>query len=214
VGAVFAEISMSVDGFVAGPNPSLEDPLGEGGEQLHEWAVELETFQERHGREGGVRNQDSDLLKEAFDRTGATVMGRKMFSGGTGPWESDRRADGWWGDNPPFRVPVFVLTHHPRETLEMEGGTSFIFVTDGLGAALARAREAAGDMDVAIGGGASAIQQALAAGFLDEIQVHVAPVLLGGGTRLFGDGEPARLEQTRVIQSPAVTHVKYRVLRG
>jgi dihydrofolate reductase len=212
VGIVFADITMSVDGFVAGPNPSLEDPLGEGGEQLHGWAYDLESFKELHGEAGGVRNQDSDVVRETFERTGATVMGRKMFSGGTGPWESDPNADGWWGDDPPFRVPVFVLTHHPRETVEKEGGTSFHFVTGGPEAALAQAREAAGDKDVSIVGGASAIQQLLAAGLLDEIQVHIAPLLLGAGTRLFGEGEPARLEQTRVIESPAVTHVKYRVL--
>jgi dihydrofolate reductase len=213
VGKVFADITMSVDGFVAGPNPSLEHPLGEGGEQLHEWAYELASFKEIHGREGGEQNQDSDVLREVFERTGATVMGRKMFSGGSGPWESDPRADGWWGDDPPFRVPVFILTHHPRETVEKGGGTSFIFFTDGPEAALSQAREEAGDKDVNVAGGASAIQQFLAAGLLDEIQVHVAPLLLGSGTRLFGDGEPARLEQTRVIESPAVTHIAFRVLR-
>ncbi len=204
---------MSVDGFVAGPNPSLEDPLGEGGEQLHEWAYDLASFKELHGEEGGVRNQDSDVLRETFERMGATVMGRKMFSGGTGPWESDPNAAAWWGDDPPFRVPVFVLTHHPRETVEKEGGTSFHFFTEGPEAALAQASEAAGDKDVNVGGGASAIQQFLAAGVLDEIQIHFAPLLLGGGTPLFGDGETARLEPLRVIESPAVTHVKYRVLK-
>jgi dihydrofolate reductase len=209
---VFADITMTLDGFVAGPNPSLEDPLGEGGERIHEWLYDLAAFKELHGEEGGVRNQDSDVLREAFERTGATVMGRKMFSGGTGPWESDPNAEAWWGDNPPFRVPVFVLTHHPRETVEKEGGTSFHFVTEGPEAALAQANEAAGDKDVSVAGGASAIQQFLAAGLLDEIQIHFAPLLFGSGTPLFGEGEPARLEPLRVIGSPAVTHVKYRVL--
>jgi dihydrofolate reductase len=214
MGKVFADISMSLDGFLAGPDPSIEDPLGRGGELLHEWAFDLESFRRRHGQEGGERGTDSDVLAEAFEHIGATIMGRKMFSGGfgPGPWENDPNPNGWWGDEPPFRVPVFVLTHHPRSTVEMRGGTSFIFVTDGFESALEEARAAAEGRDINIAGGAEAIQEALAAGCLDEIQVHVAPFLLGGGTPLFGDGELRQLETIRVIDSPAVTHVKYRVL--
>ena len=204
---------MSLDGYVAGPDPTLEDPLGKGGERLHEWAIGLESFKRIHGHEGGETGVDSDVLNEAFEHTGATIMGRKMFSGGfgPGPWEDDPNADGWWGDEPPFRVKVFVLTHHPRQQVEMRGGTSFIFVTDGFDSALEQARAAAEDQDVSVAGGAEVIQEALALGCLDEILVHVVPLLLGDGTRLFGVGQLKRLDQARVIDSPAVTHIRYRV---
>jgi dihydrofolate reductase len=205
-----AEISMSLDGFVAGPNQTLEQPLGEGGEKLHEWAFGLATFRERHGLEGGEDNADSALVQESLDATGAVVMGRRMFSGGAGPWEDDPNADGWWGDDPPFRVPVFVLTHHPRDTEVKQGGTSFTFVTGGIESALDQARAAAGEQDVALAGGASAVQQYLKAGLLDELQIHLAPVLLGEGVRLFDRLAPAELEATRVIASPAVTHLTFR----
>jgi dihydrofolate reductase len=215
VGKVFTDISISLDGFVAGPNPTLEEPLGEGGERLHDWVVKLETWKRRHGREGGETNPDSDVVEEAVAATGATVMGRNMFSGGfgTGPWEEDPNPDGWWGDDPPFKGPVFVITHHPRETLEKQGGTSFTFVTDGIESAVEQAKAAAGDKGVNVAGGAGVIQEALAAGLLDEMQIHFAPLLLGGGTPLFTDGEPSRLEPVRVLASPAVTHMKYRVLK-
>jgi dihydrofolate reductase len=213
MGRVFADISMSLDGFVAGPEPSMEDPLGKGGERLHEWVLGLESFRRRHGQEGGERSPDSDLLDEAFASVGATIMGRKMFSGGfgPGPWEDDPNPKGWWGEEPPFRVPVFVLTHHPRETLVMKGGTSFTFITDGFENALEEARAAAEGQDINVAGGAKAIQEALAAGCLDELQVHLLPLLLGGGTTLFGDGRLKRLELTRVIDSPAVSHMRYRI---
>jgi dihydrofolate reductase len=212
VGKVVVDISMSLDGFVAGPNPTLEEPLGEKGEELHEWVVRTNYWRERHGLEGGEEDEDSEVIREASSSVGASVMGRKMFSGGSGPWESDPRSMGWWGDEPPFHTPVFVLTHHAREPEEMEGGTTFFFVTDGIEAAIEQARAAAGEGNVAIGGGANAIQQALAAGLVDELQVHVAPVLLGGGTRLFGEGaDPIRLEATRVLASPRATHVKFNV---
>ena len=212
MGKVVVDISMSLDGFVAGPNPTLEDPLGEKGEELHEWVVRTNYWRERHGLEGGEEDEDSEVIREAFSSVGASVMGRKMFSGGSGPWESDPRSMGWWGDEPPFHTPVFVLTHHAREPEEMEGGTTFFFVTDGIEAAIQQARAAAGERNVAIGGGANAIQQALAAGLVDELQVHVAPILLGGGTRLFGEGaDPIRLEATRVLASPRATHVKFDV---
>ena len=212
MGKVVVDISMSLDGFVAGPNPTLEEPLGEKGEELHEWVVRTNYWRERHGLEGGEEDEDSEVIREAFSSVGASVMGRRMFSGGSGPWESDPRSMGWWGDEPPFHTPVFVLTHHAREPEEMEGGTTFFFVTDGIEAAIQQARAAAGEGNVAIGGGASAIQQALAAGLVDELQVHVAPILLGGGTRLFGEGaDPIRLEATRVLASPRATHVKFDV---
>src|SRR5437867_483931 len=149
------DISVSLDGFVAGPNQTLEQPLGEGGEKLHEWAFGLASFRERHGLEGGETDPDDEVVAESLRSTGAVVMGRRMFSGGAGPWEDDPNADGWWGDEPPFRVPVFVLTHHPRETVVKQGGTSFTFVTDGIESALDQARAAAGDRDVAVAGGAS-----------------------------------------------------------
>ena len=212
MGKVVVDISMSLDGFVAGPNPTLEEPLGEKGEELHEWVVRTNYWRERHGLEGGEEDEDSEVIREASSSVGASVMGRKMFSGGSGPWESDPRSMGWWGDEPPFHTPVFVLTHHAREPEEMEGGTTFFFVTDGIEAAVEQARAAAGEGNVAIGGGANAIQQALAAGLVDELQVHVAPILLGGGTRLFGEGaDPIRLEATRVLASPRATHVKFDV---
>ena len=210
---VRCDISMSLDGFVAGPNPSLEEPLGAGGDLLHEWAFAAASWRESHGLSGGETNADSEVLQESIDSTGAVVMGRRMFSGGEGAWEPDPRAGGWWGDDPPFHVPVFVLTHHARETLVMEGGTSFNFVTDGIEAALEQARAAAGDKDVLLAGGASIVQQYLKAGLLDELQIHIAPVLLGDGTSLFDrlGIEPLGLEATRVIASPSVTHLRFRV---
>jgi dihydrofolate reductase len=210
---VRCDISMSLDGFVAGPNASLEEPLGAGGELLHEWAFAATSWRESHGLSGGESNADSDVIEESITSTGAVVMGRRMFSGGQGPWEPDPRANGWWGDEPPFHVPVFVLTHHARETLVMEGGTSFAFVTDGIEAALEQARAAAGDKDVLLAGGASIVQQYLKAGLTDELQIHVAPVLLGDGVSLFdrlGIGALA-LETTRVIASPSVTHLRFGV---
>ena len=213
MGRVVLDISTSLDGFIAGPNPTLEEPLGQGGERLHEWVIALASWRRSHGLEGGEEDADSERLAEEIESTGAVVMGRRMFSGGAGPWEDDPKARGWWGDDPPFRKPVFVVTHHEREPLEL-GETTFTFVTDGVGAAVEQARAAAGDKDVLVAGGASVAQQILNAGLLDEIQLHVAPTLLGGGTRLF-DGSPpdVRLERTLVLDSPAVTHLRYRVLR-
>ncbi len=208
------DISMSLDGFVAGPDPTLEEPLGVGGERLHEWVFGLKTFRENHGMTGGETNRDDEIVAEGLAATGAVVMGRKMFSGGTGPWEDDPRADGWWGEEPPFGVPVFVLTHHARERKAMAGGTDFVFVTDGIESALEQARAVAGDKDVLIAGGGEAAQQFLRAGLLDVVQVHVAPVFLGDGVRLF-DGIPldtVALEAERVVASPNVTHLRYRVI--
>jgi dihydrofolate reductase len=175
----------------------------------------LEPWRRSHGLEGGTTGPDADVVEESLAGVGAVIMGRRMFSGGSGPWEDDPNADGWWGDEPPFRVPVFVLTHHARETATKEGGTSFAFVTDGIEAALARARTAAGDADVSLAGGASVARQYLEAGLLDELQVHVVPLLLGGGVRLFEGlvAEGVELEQERVIASPTVIHLRYRVMR-
>jgi dihydrofolate reductase len=209
------DISTSLDGFVAGPNPTLEQPLGDGGERLHDWVVRLSSWRERHGLSGGERNADAEVVDESLAATGAVVMGRRMFSGGAGPWEDDPRADGWWGEEPPFRVPVFVLTHHGRERLVKQGGTTFTFVTEGIETALEQARAAAGEKDVALAGGASVAQQYLNAGLLDEVQVHLVPVVLGAGVRLFDGLDPkaVELQPARVIESPAVTHLRYRVER-
>jgi dihydrofolate reductase len=214
---VILDISMSVDGYIAGPNRTLEDPLGQNGNRLHEWVFGLKSWREPHGLEGGETNVDSDVLEEALSGVGASVMGRRMFSGGEGPWEDDPNAAAWWGDDPPFHHPVFVLTHHPRAAEVKQGGTTYTFVTDGIESALEQARTAAGDRNVAVAGGADVVQQYLRAGLLDELQLHVVPVLLGGGVRLF-DGHvaapPAELERTRVVESPTgVTHLRYRVLR-
>jgi dihydrofolate reductase len=211
---VTAEISMSLDGFVAGPNPSLEDPLGIGGEQLHEWAVRTKTFRDFHGQEGGGDvDSDDELLAESVGSIGAIVMGRRMFSGGAGPWEDDPNASGWWGDDPPFHKPVFVVTHHEREPLVL-ADTTFTFVTDGVESAVEQARSAAGEKKAGIAGGGAVIQQALDAGLLDELQLHVAPLLLGDGVRLFdaNDGRTRRLEQTSLRESPTgVVHMTFRV---
>ena len=215
MGKLAVDISMSLDGFVAGPDPTLERPLGDGGDRLHEWAFALESWRKPHGLPGGEINASTKVVEETLEATGAVVMGRRMFSGGEGPWEDDPNALGWWGDEPPFHVPVFVLTSHAREAVAMEGGTTFTFVTDGIEAALEEARAAAEDKDVFVGGGASVVQQYLQAGLLDELQINIAPVLLGAGTRLFEGPSAAQavLEIIRVVESPAVTHLKYRVVK-
>jgi dihydrofolate reductase len=207
---VRAHTSVSLDGYVAGPNQSLESPLGEGGEALHHWAFALRAFRERHGMEGGEVNASTPVL-ESLANVGAEIMGRGKFGGGPGPWPEADPWTGWWGDDPPFHMPVFVLTHHTRAPLTL-GNTTFTFVTDGIEAALAQAREAAAGRDVLIGGGADAINQYLAAGLVDALELDVAPVLLGGGARLFeGVGTRRRLEQVRAVEAPGVTHLEYRV---
>ena len=212
MGKVVLDISTSLDGYVAGPNPTLEQPLGEGGERLHEWIIRLTSWRESHGLTGGETNPDSELLAEGLASTGSVVMGRKMFSGGAGPWDDDPNAGGWWGDDPPFRKPVFVVTHHAREPLEL-GETTFTFVNDGVESAVEQARAAAGDREVLVAGGAAVAQQILSASRLDELQLHVVPILLGGGTRLFEGAPDVSLERVRVLDSPAVTHLRYRVRR-
>ena len=212
MGNVNVDISMSLDGFVAGPNQSLDAPLGEGGELLHEWILATKSWRELHGRSGGEVTPDDEITRESTEAAGATVMGRRMFSGGEGAWDDDPKALGWWGDDPPFHHPVFVLTQHAREPVTMEGGTTFTFVTDGIESAVDQAKAAAGDKDVTIAGGANTIQQCLRARLVDEVRLHLVPVLLGGGVRLFdglGNGDVA-LETIRVIESPNVTHLMLR----
>jgi dihydrofolate reductase len=208
--SVTCHISMSLDGFVAGPNQSVENPLGEGGMRLHEWVLGLDSWRAQQGLEGGERNADAEVGEEVVEGVGAYIMGRRMFGGGGGPW--DETWTGWWGEGPPYHTPVFVLTHHPRDPLPMQGGTTFVFVTDGIESALEQARGAAGDQDVAIAGGAGAVQQYLAAGLLDELYLHVVPIVLGAGERLLEDVGDPTLEPVKVVASPAVTHVKYRVV--
>jgi dihydrofolate reductase len=206
-------LSMSLDGFIAGPNPSERDPLGEGGMQLHEWAFALAAWREPHGKDGGEVNASTAVVEWTLANVGATIMGRKMFGGETGPWGDDPW-QGWWGDEPPFHTPVFVLTHHAREPLHKHGGTTFHFVTDGIESALASARDASAGGDVTLAGGASVVQQSLRAGLVDEFNVSVVPVLLGGGTALLeGLGRDVTFEQAEVVQAPGVTHLKYRALR-
>ena len=210
------EITMSLDGYIAGPNQSLEQPLGEGGEQLHEWVIRSQAWRERHGLEGGETGLDSDVMREASANIGATIMGRNMFGGGPGPWNTTAPWTGWWGDDPPFHTPVFVLTHYAREPLVMQGATTFFFVTDGIESALEQAMRAAGDKDMALGGGADVAQQYLAAGLIDEMKLHVVPMFLGGGARLFdnlGDSPP-HFEPVGAIQGQGVTHLTYRAVRG
>lgn len=205
------QITMSVDGFVAGPNQSEQNPLGEGAEKLHQWAFATRAFRQMHGMEGGETGPDDDAITEAFRNIGATIMGRNMFGPDRGRW-NDKPWRGWWGENPPYHTPVFVLTHHAREPLEMQGGTTFHFVTDGIRAALELAKRAAGGKDISLAGGAHAVQQYLEADLIDEMDLHVAPVLLGDGARLFeNSGARQRdFELVRVVCSPVVTHYKYR----
>jgi dihydrofolate reductase len=203
-------ITMSLDGYAAGPRQTRETPLGEGGESLHDWAVATRAWREGHGHDDGETGLDDEHVARWNENMGATIMGRNMFGPIRGPW-GDEEWNGWWGDEPPFHTPVFVLTHHAREPVEMQGGTTFHFVTEGIEAALERAFEAAGGRDVVIGGGAQTIQQYLHAGLVDQFEIHVAPVLLGGGERLFEnlDGGPAGFECVELVSSPAVAHYTY-----
>ena len=212
MGNVYAEISVSLDGFVAGPNISPEQPLGEGGERLHDWVTALASWKESHGKSGGGTGPDDELMKQSIARGGAVIMGKNMFGPGQGAPSDDGSWQGWWGDDPPFHQQVFVLTHQKREPLQLSD-TTFTFVNDGPESALEQARAAAGDDEVQIAGGAGAIQQYLAGGQLDELFLHVAPVLLGGGVRLFDnlEGAEPKLEPVEAIESPVVTHLRYRV---
>ena len=208
---VICRASISLDGYVAGPNQSFENPIGEGGMRLHQWQFATATWRSQQGLEGGEEGPDSELVRTVMEGVGAYIMGRKMFGGGGGEWDLSWR--GWWGDDPPYHAPVFVLTHHERDPLPMEGGTTFHFVTGGIHEALDRARDAAGAADVAIAGGASTVQQYLAAGLLDELLLHIVPVVLGAGERLLENvGDPV-MQPVEVTASPAVTHVRYAITR-
>jgi dihydrofolate reductase len=210
---VRAHISTSLDGYVAGPNQSHENPLGEGGDQLHDWVVALKAWRERHGMEGGEENESTAIVQEEKDNVGAEIMGRGMFGPPDGgPWGDDPWP-GWWGEDPPFPWPVFVVTHHEREPLTLSD-TTFNFVTEGIESALERAKEVADGKDVFISGGADVINQCLAAGLVDEIELHVVPLLLGAGARLFdGVGPDLKLEELRAVEAPGVAHLKYRVVK-
>ncbi|HMG96738.1 MAG TPA: dihydrofolate reductase family protein [Gemmatimonadaceae bacterium] len=204
-------ISMSFDGFVAGPSQSVDNPLGIGGERLHEWAFALEAMRAQHGMEGGEVNQSTPVFEEMFANIGATVMGRNMFGGHPGGWDANNPWNGWWGVDPPYHHPVFVLTHHAREPLPMEGGTTFNFVTDGIKSALDQAKRVAGKKDVLVAGGANVAQQYLKAGLVDEMHINLVPTLLGSGERLFdGVGDNLHgLELVRTVSAPTVTHFKF-----
>jgi dihydrofolate reductase len=205
MGKVIAYISASLDGFVAGPNAGVSNPLGDGGERLHDWVVALASWRAGHGIEGGESGPDDDVVDTWRPNVGAHVMGRGMFDEGEEPW----------GDPPPFHTPVFVVTHREHATIEKQGGTSYIFVTDGFGSAIAQARAAAGDKNVIVAGGANAVQQGLRTGLIDELQVHMVPIFLGGGVRLFeGLGPEVKLKSTEVVAaSPTVTHFRFEVAK-
>ena len=205
------KISMSLDGFVAGPNQSVENPLGIGGMRIHEWAFALEAWRAQHGLEGGEVNESAQVMKESVENLGATIMGRNMFGGHPGPWDPNKPWNGWWGEDPPYHHPVFVLTHHPRETLVLQGGNSFTFVTDGIESALEQAQRAARGKDVSLAGGAKAAQQYLKADLVDEMELSIAPTLLGSGERLFeGLGDNLHgLELVRTVAAPDVIHLKF-----
>jgi dihydrofolate reductase len=204
------KISMSLDGFVAGPSQSVDNPLGLGGMRLHEWVFPLTVWRAMHGLQGGEINESSRVVEESLANIGATVMGRNMFGGHPGPWDAQKPWNGWWGVDPPFHHPVFVLTHHAREPLELKGGTTFTFVTDGIAAALEQAWQAANGKDVSLAGGAHAAQQYLAAGLVDEMEIHLVPTLLGSGERLFdGVEDLGGLGLVRTVAVSNVTHLKF-----
>jgi dihydrofolate reductase len=204
--------TISLDGYGAGPNQSIDHPLGVGGPQLHQWALPTRTFQKTlFGKDGGTTGVDEDFAARGFDNVGAWILGRNMFGPVRGPWP-DMHWKGWWGDNPPYHVPVFVLTHHARPTFEMEGNTTFHFVTGGIHEALDQARKAAGGRDVRIGGGPQTIQQYLRAGLIDELHVAIAPVVLGGGARLF-EGVDLRASGYECVQFTPSTRAAHVVLR-
>jgi dihydrofolate reductase len=203
---------MSVDGFVAGPDQSLEEPLGVGGESFHGWLFPTRTWKQLTGEPGGHQGVDDDFMARGFAGIGATIMGRNMFGPVRGPWAPVEGEEwrGWWGPEPPYHHPVFVLTHHAHEPIEMEGGTTFFFVTDGIMSALDQARAAADDQDIRLGGGAETVRQYLRAGLVDDLHVAIAPVLLGAGERLFGDLDDLteRYEVVEMTAGEGATHVR------
>lgn len=204
MGKVFSDITLSLDGFIAGPDDGLEYPLGKGGERIHQWVYDLAAWREPQGLSGGKTNRDSEIIDESDKNTGATIVGKRMYFTVQG-----------WGDEPPFRRPVFVITHEPQEKVVKPNGTTFTFVTDGIESALKQAKAAAGDQDVAVGGGANIVQQFIKAGLLDEIQVHILHFLMGDGTRLFDHlgTQKFELESTRVVEGEGVTHLKFRIVK-
>ncbi|HWD64272.1 MAG TPA: dihydrofolate reductase family protein [Solirubrobacteraceae bacterium] len=202
-------ITMSLDGYSGGPDMSEENPMGVGAMALHNWAFPLREFQQMHGGSEGEVNASSAVVQERWENIGATIMGRRMFGPDSGPWGEDPWT-GWWGDDPPYHHPVFVLTHHPREPLVMQGGTTFHFVSQGIETALEQAREAADGRDVLLAGGASVVNQYLSAGLIDELDLSISPLILGAGTRLFEGVDRMELEQVRAVEAPGVTHIKYR----
>jgi dihydrofolate reductase len=203
-------LAISLDGFAAGPNQSEEDPLGVGGMRLHEWVFPLAVWRSAHGLDGGEVNESTPVVEEVLGNIGATIMGRNMIGGHPGPWSAAQPWNGWWGSNPPFHHPVFVLTHHPRPPLQMEGGTGFTFVTGGIHQAHELAQRAAGNRDVALAGGANVARQYLNAGLVDEMQLHLTPILLGAGERLFDGADDLRgLTLVKTVAAPNVTHLKF-----
>jgi dihydrofolate reductase len=201
---------MSLDGYTAGPEQSVENPLGIGGMRLHEWVFPLAAWRKPHGLEGGKVDESTPVVEELLANIGATIMGRNMFGGHPGPWNQKKPWNGWWGADPPFHHPVFVVTHYARPPLTLEGGTVFTFVTDGVAAAYELARRAAGGRDVALAGGANIARQYLQAGLIDEMQLHLVPTILGAGERLFeGVKDLSGLELVRTVAAPNVTHLKF-----
>ena len=203
-----AAFSVSIDGFGAGPRQDLNNPLGVRGMELHRWFMGTEAFNQMHGHAGGTLNVDNEFATKSFENIGAWILGRNMFGPVRGPWEGESWK-GWWGDNPPYHTPVFVLTHHARPPLTMEGGTTFHFITDGLETALARAKEAANGKDVRIGGGVSVIRQCLKAGYIDEMHLAISPVLMGEGEHLFSGIDLSSLGYDHIGVTPGedATHV-------
>lgn len=200
--------SLSLDGYGAGPNQDLENPLGVGGKALHKWAFTTQTFRKMFGEEGGTSGVDEDFAARSFENVGAWILGRNMFGPVRGPWK-DESWKGWWGDNPPYHVPVFVLTHHAREPVVMEGGTTFYFVSEGIHSALEQAKSAAGGKDVRVGGGAATIRQYLQEKLLDEMHLAISPVLLGGGENLLAGLDLPKLgyQCSEQVASPHAMHV-------
>ena len=210
MGKLRFRIAMSLDGYTAGPEQSVKNPLGIGGTRLHDWALPLAAWREPHGLKGGTVDESTPVFEELLANVGATIMGRNMFGGHPGPWNGTKPWNGWWGHNPPFHHPVFVLTHHARAPLALEGRTTFTFVTDGIAKAYELARKAAAEKDVALAGGANIARQYLGAGLVDEMLIHLAPTILGGGERLFeGVQDLSGLELVRTVAAPNVTHLKF-----
>jgi dihydrofolate reductase len=207
-------ITMTLDGYVAGPNQSVDHPIGEGTEHLHDWLFNTKAFHEMHGGDAGEAGINDDVVRETLENVGAAIMGRNMFGGAPGAWR-EQPWNGWWGDNPPFHTPVFVLTHYARAPLVLRGGTTFHFVTGGIESALEQAKAAAEGKDVSLGGGAHVAQQYLVAGLIDEMEIHVVPLLLGAGERLFDNlaDSDVKLELVRTLEGPSVTHLKYRIVK-